>query len=73
MEVLCIKMIHVVGLFMELVFIEVLNSDTNFTCLLNMESVSDESEIRMYEPYDVTCSCLQLVLRVKHHFDQSIN
>jgi len=52
-EVLGINVMHDIRFLMELVHIEVLNSNTDFSCLLNMESVGDESEIWMHKSHDV--------------------
>lgn len=70
-EVLSINMVHIEWLFVELVDVEIFNSNTNFACLLNMESVGDKSKIRMYEPQHITNSSLNFVSGIEDHFDPS--
>jgi len=49
MEILSINMIHNIWLLMEFLTIEVLNSDSNFSALFDVESVSAMSNVRMSE------------------------
>lgn len=53
MEVLGENVVHDIWFLVELVHVEVLNSNTDLSRLLNMESVSDESQIWVDEPHDV--------------------
>ena len=68
-EVLRVKMVHVVRLFVELVHVEVLNTDANFTGLLNVEPVGDESDVRVAELNEIADNGLELVARVEQNLD----
>jgi len=52
-EVLGKDVMHDIWFLMELVHIEVLDSNSDFSCLLNVESVSDECEIWVHKSHDV--------------------
>ena len=68
-EILSINVVHIIRLLMELVYVEVFNSDTNFPSFLNMESVSNKCKIRMEEPDDIANSSLNLISRIEDQFD----
>ena len=68
-EVLRVKMVHVVRLFVELVHVEVLNTDANFTGLLNVEPVGDESDVWVAELNEIADNGLELVARVEQNLD----
>lgn len=72
-EILSINMVHVIGLLMELIHVEILDSDTNLAGLLNMESIGDKGNIRVEEPNNISDSGLNLVSRVEEHFNPSVN
>lgn len=69
MEVLGINMVHVVWLLVELLEVEVLNSNSIFSCLLNMESVGNESQVWVHEFDEIGDDSLDLVSWVKGQLD----
>lgn len=52
-EVLSIDVVHDIGLLVELVVVNILDTHTDITGLLDMESVGDEEEVGVHEFHDV--------------------
>mmetsp|Transcript_51232 Transcript_51232/g.70359 ORF Transcript_51232/g.70359 Transcript_51232/m.70359 type:complete len:266 (+) Transcript_51232:3-800(+) len=52
-EVLGVDVVHDIGLLVELVVVNILNAHTDFTGLLDVESVGDEEEVGVHEFHDV--------------------
>jgi len=53
MEVLSINVIHEIWLFVEFMHIEIFDSNTNFSAFLNVESISDESQVWMGKSHNL--------------------
>lgn len=66
-----IDVIHKVWLFVELIHIEVFNSNTNFSGLFNMEPIGNECDVRMGEPDDIAENGFNSVSRIEQDFDPS--
>ena len=69
MEVLCIDVVHEVGLLVELVVVEVLNADANLTALLDVELVCYEREVWVDELHKRAGDGLKLVARIIQDLD----
>lgn len=69
MEVLSIDVMHNIWFLVELVTIEVLNSNTDFSALLNVESVGDEGEIWVHESHEVGNLNLKVIFWVEDQLD----
>lgn len=61
MEVLCKDVMHEVWLLMELLAVEILNTDTDFSALFNVESVGNESNVWMHESHELGSNLLDTV------------
>lgn len=70
-EVLSIQVMHVVWLLVELLDIEVLDSNSNSSSLFNMESVGNEGQVWVGESDDFRNLLLECVSWVEHKLDPS--
>lgn len=70
-EALGVDMPHNIGLLVELVHVEVFNSNSTFPGLLNMEFVGDESQVRVNGSQSSGNVLLELVSRVEHNLNPS--
>ena len=71
MEVLSINMTINVRLLIEFVMIEVLNTNSNLSRLLHMETVRKVSQVRIQSPHSPRESLLQSILWIKHSLNHS--
>jgi len=65
-------MMHKVWFFMELITVKVLDSNTNFSRLFNMESICDKGKIWVDESHDVGHSHLKLISWVEQDLNPSL-
>ena len=70
-EVLSVNVVHVVRLLMELLVIESVNSNTDFSGLLDMESVGDEGEVGVHKSHELGDALLNGASGVEEHFNPS--
>jgi len=73
MEVLSIDVVHHVWLLVEFLAIEVFNSNTNLSSLLNMESVCHKSKIWVEKSHKVRDLKLELVSWVEKELNPSLS
>ena len=70
-EVLSVNVVHVVRFLMELLVIESVNSNTDFSGLLDMESVGDEGEVGVHKSHELGDALLNGTSGVEEHFNPS--
>jgi len=73
MEILSINVVHHIWLLVEFLAIEVLDSNSDFSSLLNMESVGNESEIWVEESHNVGHLQFEFVSWVEKELDPSLS
>jgi len=71
MEVLSPNMVHDIWLLVEFLTVEVLNSDSDFSCFLYMESVGNECNVWMHPSDSVGNNLFNLVSWVEDQLNPS--
>jgi hypothetical protein len=69
MEVLSINMMHMHWLLMEFLVVEVINSNTYFSSLFDMESVGDKGKVWVNKSHELADTLLNGRSWVEEHFD----